>query len=64
MSRLLLFLTLFAFVATADEVSITRTTAFDWACADSSGSIISAHVRQDKAIESCVNRSQIGRAHV
>lgn len=46
-----------AAIALADEINITRVGACDWTCADAAGAQLSCHVRVDRAITACANRS-------
>lgn len=56
MIRILLTLILPGAYASADEISTTLDPSCEWACADSSGRVITMHTRQDKEVESYANR--------
>ncbi len=44
-------------LAQAAEVSSIRDSRYEWQCEDANGTLISGHTRQDKAFQSCINRS-------
>jgi len=53
----LALISLGATVSFADEINITRIGQCDWICADTQSVQLSCHVRVDRAITACANRS-------